>query len=77
METGFFLSVIVPHRSDVPAPALEEGHVEGGRAVEVGAMIVAAPVPSNLQKTMTLAGSTVVADLAILDARGRVLLAVS
>lgn len=77
LETGFFLSVLVPHTSDTSAPTVEEREVRGGRALEVGGLTVAAPLPSNSEKQLELAGRTVVADLIILDAEGNVLLSVT
>jgi len=49
--------------------------VESGRAFQVGDLIVAAPVPANAQSRLEIAGRPVVANLAILEQSGEVLLA--
>lgn len=74
---GFFLSVFVPHRAGASPPPVEAMEVEGGRAFRVGGLVVAAPVPANRESRLVLAGRPIVANLAILDAAGTVLTAVT
>jgi len=74
-QAGFFLAVLVPHKADAAAPAIEPFEVESGRAFRVGNLIVAAPVPANAQSRLEIAGRPVVANLAILEPDGNVLVA--
>jgi len=74
-ETGFFLSVLVPYGEGKTTPAIEPVPVDGGRAFAVGGLTVAAPTPANAESRLAIAGRPVVANLAILDSAGEVLVA--